>query len=110
MSATLDDAQCYHARDASLLTSKPKSFGSPSDVGLLENTSFVRWLIMPAVSRISLRSAAPQRDGANEKGASTELEATASRILLFRDLLGAGEYSAQAPAVYRRESRGAFLR
>ena len=48
---------------------------------------------MPAVSRISLRSAAPQRDGANEEGASTELEATASRILLFCDLLGAGEYS-----------------
>ena len=48
---------------------------------------------MPAVSRISLRSAAPQRDGANEEGASTELEATASRILLFRDLLGSGEYS-----------------
>ena len=49
---------------------------------------------IPAVSRISLRSAAPQRDGANEEGASTELEATASRILLFRHLLGAGEYSA----------------
>jgi len=49
---------------------------------------------MPAVSRISLRSAAPQRDGANEERASTELEATASRILLFRDLLGSGEYSA----------------
>ena len=64
---------------------------------------------MPAVSRISLRSAAPQRDGANEKGASTELEATASRILLFRDLLGAGEYSGPSdrlPLVPReRETR-----
>jgi hypothetical protein len=29
---------------------------------------------MPAVSRISLRSAAPQRDGANEEGASKSLK------------------------------------
>jgi hypothetical protein len=34
---------------------------APSDVGLLEDISFVRWLVMPAVSRYLSASAGAQR-------------------------------------------------
>ena len=61
MSATLNGARRYHSPYISLLTPSVESFGAPSDVGLLEDTSFVRWLVMPAVSRYLSAPAGAQR-------------------------------------------------
>jgi hypothetical protein len=61
MSATLNGARRYHSPYISLLTPSVESFGAPIDVGLLEDTSFVRWLVMPAVSRYLSAPAGAQR-------------------------------------------------
>jgi hypothetical protein len=70
-----------------------KVFGAPNDGGLIEDTSFVRSLIMPAVSRISLRQSRTQATGQRLSSARRGFKRWISGIWLFPDPPGAREYS-----------------